>query len=372
MANKIRNNASQSTQGIIFQFLVALEYCFKMSKGDVIYIERFGDITSVNNNGSSIQVEVKRRKDSITNFSDSIWNTIYNWMQESFDIFKYKKLYLVTTQPISPSCVWYKWYSAELEERIKSFNHLFLSYKRLRLGIGLRNKIEFIQAKLSDNIKCQLASKMEIICIEPNLDDWIDKNISYLNCVPEIQQQNFINELYGFITLESQRTNGWEIGYDDFVREKQDIIEALVSSTRIFPTVSMPEIKEEEYEDKLFVKKIQEIQYDEIIQKAVEDYVQTLGYIAEIGVSRHKIEEIKNYTKDIKRNHDTMFRKAKRNVSDNIIKSSQNFYDDYDISPVPPFSNYNNTPTAFRNGLTHTLADEDQISWNLNSELDSI
>lgn len=369
MVNKLRNNASQSTQGIVFQFLVALEYCLKMNKGDTIYIERFGDITSANNDKGDTQVEVKKRTDNITNFCISIWNTIYNWTQENFDISHYKHLCLVTTQPISPHSVWAKWPNDSFEERLKSLNHLFLNYKRDNIGKELKNKIGFIQDKLSDDLKYQLASKMEIISIKPDLDSWIEKNSPYLNCVPEIQQQNFINELYGYITLESQGTSGWEIGYDAFVQEKQSIIETLVNNTRIFPKVTITEIKEEDYEDKLFVKKIREIQYNEVIQRAIEDYVQTLGYITEIGVSRHKIDEIKNYTNDIKRNHDTMFRRAKRNVSDDTITASQNFYDDYEISPVPPFSNYNNTPSAFRSGLTHTLADENQISWNLGNEL---
>lgn len=65
MVDKLRNNASQSTQGIVFQFLVTLEYCLKMNKGDTIYIERFGDITSANNDKEDTQIEVKRKTDNI-------------------------------------------------------------------------------------------------------------------------------------------------------------------------------------------------------------------------------------------------------------------------------------------------------------------
>lgn len=69
MTKRLRNNASSSAQGIIFQFLVALEYCFKMKKGEVIYIERFGDITSIGEEKPNFQIEVKKRKDNISGSS---------------------------------------------------------------------------------------------------------------------------------------------------------------------------------------------------------------------------------------------------------------------------------------------------------------
>lgn len=58
--------------------------------------------------------------------------------------------------------------------------------------------------------------------------------------------------------------------YDDFTREKQDIAESLVKNTRIFPSIEAPVIDEGEFEDKLFVKKILEIEYDEVIPQAIQ------------------------------------------------------------------------------------------------------
>lgn len=102
-------------------------------------------------------------------------------------ITNYKHLCLVTTQSISPHSVWAKWANDSFEERLKSLNHLFLKYKRANIGKELKNKIGLIQDKLSDDLKYQLASKMEIISIKPDLDSWKEKNSPYLNCVPEIQ-----------------------------------------------------------------------------------------------------------------------------------------------------------------------------------------
>ena len=368
MTKQLRNNASSSTQGIVFQFLVALEYCFKMKKGEVIYIERFGDITSISEEKTNVQIEVKKRKDNISNYSDCIWNTIYNWMQPDFDITNYRNLLMITTQSVSPSSRWHNWCSGNLEDRLKSLNHLLDKSARKRLSDELNEKIDYIQSKLTDEVKTQLATKLEIIFIEPSIDDWMIRNQPYLNFIPEIQQSNLVYELYGYITLGAQESNGWKISYEDFVREKQDIAESLVENTRIFPSIEVPIIDEREYEDKLFVKKILEIEYDDVVPQAILDYVSSLSYIAELCKTRHKIAEIKQYAQDIKRDHDTMYRKAKRNCSEDVIKSSQDFYDEYEISPIQPFSNYNNTPREFRGGITHSLADENQISWHLNKE----
>lgn len=368
MTNRLRNNASFSTQGIVFQFLVALEYCLKMKKGDVIYIERFGDITSHSVNDPNIQVEVKRRQDKLSNYSDCIWNTIYNWMQQEFDIKRYQHLLLVTTQSISSSSAWNKWSTGKVDDRLKVLNHLFHKNKRAKLSKELNEKIDYIHSRLTDEIKMQLIKKLEIIFIEPTLEDWISRNQPYLNSVPDIHQQNLAYALYGYISLGGQESDGWEIPYEDFTREKQEIIGSLVENTRIFPSIVAPTIDEKEYEDKLFVKKILEIEYEEAIPQAIQDYVYFLSYAAELGKTRHKIEEIKTYVNGIKRAHDTMYRKAKRNCSEDVIHSSQNFYDDYESSPIPPFSNYNNTPLEFRGGITHSLADENEISWHLNNK----
>ena len=155
MTTRLRNNASSSTQGIVFQFLVALEYCFKMKKGDTIYIERFGDITLESKENPSLQIEVKKRKDAITNYSECIWNTIYNWMQPGFDINKYQNLLLVTTQYISPSAHWYKWHSLNLEDRLKSLNQILSKKARAKLSDELNEKINYIQSKLTDELKMQ-------------------------------------------------------------------------------------------------------------------------------------------------------------------------------------------------------------------------
>ena len=372
MTKQLRNNASSSTQGIVFQFLVALEYCFKMKKGDIIYVERFGDITSISDENPNVQIEVKKRKDNISNYSERMWNTIYNWMQPDFDSNKYQNLLLITTQSISPLSQWHKWASGNLEDRLKILNQLLDNNVRKKLSDELNEKIDYIQSKLTGEERIQLAKKLEIIFIEPNLDAWIERNQPYLNFVPEIQQQNLVFELYGYITLGSQESNGWEISYEDFTQEKQVITESLVKNTRIFPSINIPIIDQSMYEDKLFVKKILEIEYDEVVPQAILDYVYSLSYIAELGKTRHKMLEIKKYEQEIKRSHEVMYRKAKRNCSEDVIKSSQDFYDEYEISPIQSFSNYNNTPREFRGGITHSLADENQISWHLNCEEEQI
>lgn len=367
MTKLLRNNASASTQGIVFQFLVALEYCFKMNKGDKIYIERFGDITVESEENPSSQIEVKKRKDTLTNYSECVWNTIYNWLQPDFDISKYQKLILVTTQSVSPASHWYKWKSGNTGDRIKSLNQLLSNKAKSKLSSDLNEKINYIQSKLTNELKMQLVKKIEIIFLAPSFDDWMVRNYPYLNSVPEIQQSNLVYGLYGFITLGSQETDGWEISCEDFVKEKQVIAESLMENTRIFPSIKKTVIDETEFEDKLFVKKILEIEYDEVVPQAIQDYVDSVSYIAELGKTRHKMAEIKKYAQDIKLNHDAMYRKAKRKCSDDVIKSSQDFYDDYEMSATQPFSNYNNTPREFRGGLTHSLADENLISWHLNN-----
>ena len=42
--NIIKNNATEVAEAFVYQFLVALDYCFKLKEGETLYFECYGDI----------------------------------------------------------------------------------------------------------------------------------------------------------------------------------------------------------------------------------------------------------------------------------------------------------------------------------------
>ena len=73
--NKLGFDASESVEGIIYQFYVALDRCFKLKESESLYVEREGDVST-----ATEQLEVKRYNDALTDSHINFWNTLNNWL----------------------------------------------------------------------------------------------------------------------------------------------------------------------------------------------------------------------------------------------------------------------------------------------------
>ena len=82
----IRGDASPQIKGFLYQFLVALKFCFEMKAGQTLYVEKFGDLAiKAEQEGGSLSVEVKHyNTDKIHLLHHNVVNTLYNWSQPHF------------------------------------------------------------------------------------------------------------------------------------------------------------------------------------------------------------------------------------------------------------------------------------------------
>ena len=121
---KLKFDSTPSIKGILFQFLLALERCFKMQEGQSVYIETYGDISVLGDWDNSEQIESKFYKKALTDLDKNIWKSIHNWMNEDFPIDKFSSLILFTTQKVSITSAWLNWNIKPLVEREKILNDL--------------------------------------------------------------------------------------------------------------------------------------------------------------------------------------------------------------------------------------------------------
>lgn len=363
---KVSFDSTSSIKGIIFQFLVALERCFEMQEGQSVYIERFGDVSLIGDEDAT-QIESKYYKRDLSDLDENVWNTISNWMESSFPLEKFSSLILLTIQKIGVRSKWNNWNEKSLSERKAILNEI----------LKKRSKSERITKIFEMVFSPENTSRLESVVKKLTFDSLPMDNRGYYKKLqdvygghlPKIQRERYINELYGYILNPHVIEENWEIKFDDFSREKMELSKKLQDNTTVFPSkIHLNDIDANDYAESLFVQKIKDIEYDEVLSDAVSDYVHTAQMIMqEINVSPTIKTSYKEYEDNIEYNYKNKYRIACRNCSENeIINKSKVLYDDITNSNDGTFHTYNTIPHYFHNGVMHILAEEKpEVVWRL-------
>lgn len=368
---KLNFDSTPSIKGILFQFLIALERCFKMQKGQSVYIETYGDVSVLGDLNHSEQIESKFYKKALTDLDKNIWKSIYNWMSEDFPIDKFSSLVLFTTQKVSITSAWLNWNGKNPSERMDVFSNIKKSFdlrKRKDKDLTIYMNIIFDAKNV---VKLSQITKMlyiDSISMDGNqYHKYLQE--TYGKDIPDIQKGKYINHMFGYILNPNIVNNKWRITYDDFTRETEEITKTLVENTAVFPTkLKLADIKKNDYDGYAFVEKIRSIKYDEVIPEAIDDYVHTANLIQqELEKSEIKKNSLLQYEDNLMGEYTAKYRTASRNYNDGEqITKSQDFYDDMTGSSDITFHTYNNVDLYFHNGMLHMMADEnEELVWLL-------
>lgn len=371
--DKLSFDSTSSIKGIIFQFLVALKCCFEMQEGESVYIEHFGDVSVIGDEKSE-QIESKYYKRSLSDLDKNIWNTISNWIDISFPLERFSSLVLLTTQKAGERSKWNNWNEKPLIERKHALTEIRNTFlRRQRKDPKITSIMERVFAQ--DNV-----SRFDDIVKKLSIDTLAVDNISYYNRMrdiygghlPKIRREEYINALYGYIINPYISENNWEISYDGFCKEKEELSKKLQDNTVIFPNkIHLKDIDTNSYAESSFIQKIKDIEYDEdeVIQEAVSNYLNAGQIIAkEINNSPTIKTSYETYEEALEHTYNLKYRKACRNCKkrNEIIERSQDLYDDIMLSNDRTFHTYKEIPPFFHNGVMHILAEEKlEIVWKL-------
>jgi len=368
---KLRFDSTSTLKGFVFQFLVALDRCFEMQEGESVFIETFGDV-SVMGGDNPIQIESKCYKKDLSDLDENVWNTIHNWMQDEFPLEKFSSLLLLTTQKTGKRTKLNGWNKKELDDKLKTLCLIKADFdQKNRKSKKLASMMDYIFDTSRSKRLAEIAQKLYIDCLDTH-DELFYKNLLNRDkSIPKIQREKYINSLLGWI-IKPQKN--WIISNEAFEKEAQEIAEKLRNNTTVFPDkLQLTEIKHEEYEESAFVKKIKDIEYEEVIPEAVEDYVQSALLIdKELRDSLAIKKQLDVYVNSVEKRYRKEHRKASRNyIRGERIQKSQDLYDEVTSADDGTFHTYNYVPSYFHNGVMQILADEkDDIVWLLKEHKD--
>lgn len=293
-------------------------------------------------------------------------------MRDNFPIEKFSSLFLLTTQKAGKKSEWGGWNKKGLEDKLETLNRIKERFdKKKRKSEKLTSMMDAIFDASKSKRLAEIAKKLFIDCLDTNDEQFYKSLLNRDKSIPNIQKEKYINSLLGWI-IKPQKS--WTISNEAFEKEAQEIAAKLRENTAVFPDkLQLTNIKHEEYEENAFVRKIKNIEYDEVIPEAVDDYVHTALLIEqELGESLAIKTQFEEYEESVEKRYRTEYRKASRiNEIKELLKRSQDLYDNVTLANDGTFHTYNSVPSYFHNGVVQILADEkDDIVWLLKGHKD--
>lgn len=367
-ADKVPQDATASTRGTIYHLCVAVQKCYQLREGQRLLIEELGDVTI----DGEQQIEVKQYSDCLTDGHHNFWNTLKNWMGDAFDHTRYAYLILHTTQKFAPNATIVEWNGLDAKKRLE-----------LLLAINQKSEKAYEKAKVANAKKAPTAVlKHQRFVLHPKRRAklnallgkvWIEAQAKNLPDLYEELKQgkirgilsgkkgDFLDALIGFVCRPDKKAGEqWVITYEDFEAKLANLSTTYCKETRLFPRkyFTGPGSGDGSPDrDDLFVTKIRDIEYPDVICEAIHDYEATLATVNRefkaYGVDPAIVED---YSREVEGQFAADYRVACRRCSDEL-PDSQDLYDGTTSRHASALPGFEDTPCAFRNGLLHQRMD---------------
>lgn len=389
MNAKLDFDATKLYEALKYQIHVAMNYCHTLDKDDVLWIEVFGDVTVEGRD----QIEVKEYSENLTDSHENFWNTLNNWLKPEFNHQQFANLILLTTQAYGEQTAIKDWDQWNADQRLAALENIFKDaearFERAKLkkeavadegaegGSGGKtsgpSKALILQRKvMTEAMRESLIDalpKVKIITEQPDLVGLIARyKRAHLKSIHEHRMDDFLDDLFGFMTSAVKVTEGWRFTTAEFDRKFTELTARYMKGAVKFPRVNAEEIEREaakmNVRDRTYAKKLDEIGgAEDVILEATVDLLHAHGYIRElIKDCTTSQSDVEGYSKSHMRTHNASRSALMIDVDDTwseakLKQTSLKFYHGRCGLDVVGFGNYEDTPVEFRNGIYHMLAD---------------
>ncbi|AHW70877.1 hypothetical protein [Pseudomonas aeruginosa] len=389
MNAKLDFDATKLYEALKYQIYVAMDYCHTLDKNDVLWIEVFGDVTVEGRD----QIEVKEYSDSLTDSHENFWNTLNNWLKPEFNHQQFANLILLTTQAYGERAAikdWDQWNVAQrlaaLEAIFKDAETRFENAKLKREAVADQgdesgtggktpgsSKALILQRKvMAETMRESLIDalpKVKIITEQPDLMGLIARyKRAHLKSIHEHRSDDFLDDLFGFMTSAVKVTEGWRFTTAEFDRKFTELTARYMKGSVKFPRVNAEEIEREaakmNVRDRTYAKKLDEIGgAEDVILEATVDLLHAHDYIIElIKDCTTSQSDVEDYSKSHMRTHSASRSALMVDIDETwsdakLKQASLKFYHARCGLDVAGFGSYEDTPVEFRNGIYHMLAD---------------
>lgn len=374
---KAVNDATLNKAGDIYQYLIALRDCFELSDDDTLQIETNGDVSIINNTGGLFQKEVKHHFGN-TFLSDrdvDFWKTLANWYVDYERVKNFSHYILSTTEKISESSSFYEWKNIDKYEKLKRIKEIGAVIKEKEETF--RNQYNRIFSDSYDeNRLLELLDKFTIEGAKTSLDGISSEFSKYVGHIPSENIDGYIGALLGEILIKvKDPPHKWEVTksiFDEILQVQSTAYgtKGTVPLPNEYAKADVPKAEIPILEQKKFVASIREIQYDNMIPKAMSDY-----WKADLTVARYfkdnlmYLESLESYVENL--SEKMQYSKASSDLNaegtteEEQIKISKQFYNSVMSWDANDFGSIIRNQGFFQRGVIHNIVDETDFKWKV-------
>ena len=323
-----RNSALTTTLAFHYQVLVGLEQCFNMLDDQSIWFEQDGDVSLVGNSSDeSTQIEIKNYADTLTDHHENFWKTLKNWLAIEFIHENYSALVLHTTQAFGVNSSFKNWNQKSTGNRLQILKDIFKTRSSEELTVDNPKPIVKLQKTVMETPPEKLKAVIAKVVLFTEADDkeLIRLRIlNHLTGIPRNNQESYLHGIIGFV-YENSSAVKWEIKKSVFKVKCEELTSTYCRRQFTLPEFTGRDATEEElmlHEDKLFVQKIQCIEYNEAIPEAIGNWIELHNSLSEeLDGSPQFLNTTNWYQSQLIKSFKHKHGKGKRNCTD-VIRDS--------------------------------------------------
>ncbi|MBV7271482.1 hypothetical protein I6U48_00920 [Clostridium sp. PL3] len=374
------NDNTLKTLGFIYQSYIALIKCLEMDKGDKVIIENLGDVSLISAKGISEQIEVKHHfgTTSISDRSDEIWNTVWNWYNNYDECKDIQKLILYTTANLSNKNTFNNWNNRKIDEKYELFKKVGEEFK------GEEGSFTKIYNKIfdSNHSKSNLKSVLKRFEIKPKQEtiktilDKYEKNIfKFLG--DRDRMDEFVSAIIGILMTLPIKSNCWEITYEEFDSIFKKFANRFTGTSSIplpteFEDYEITTVENNELTGKKFIDEINRIELSSELAEAITNYSRTYKTIIRYFDSNIvKSKDLKEYKKDLGKtlnNKRNKYRIISKKDPESVINNSQIMYYESMEMELQNIKGICNNRVFFQQGMMHIIVDDGELKWHVGDE----
>lgn len=361
-----KNAALATAMAFHYQALIGLDCCFQMQLDQSVFFERDGDVSLVGDiDDASFQIEVKNYADSLSDNHLNFWKTINNWLAESFHPENYGALILHTTQPFGQKSTLVGWNSKSIDERIAILDKIFAERSAEEIALANVGSVAKIQESVLVTNREKLAGVIGKVILFTDAEDEAAikaKISSKIIGIPESNKERYLQGLVGFVYGAATEAS-WSITKQEFDNCCVELTSTYSRKEFTFPQFLGVEASKgdiEKHEDALFIKKINYIEYPEVIPEAIGNWLELQNSLSE-QLDQYPLyrEKTQQYQVEIIKRFRLRHKTAKIRCDDHI-SDSQIFYNDT-VTEAPINMGTDAPPMAYRNGLFHDAMNDPDL-----------